>query len=517
MLALTDSDLRQIDAKGMTQHTIERQLASFRTGIPYTVLDRPCTIEDGIMTLSDTDLGQYTRVFQQAMERGRVRKFVPASGAASRMFKTLLATLERSSPSDASSTYQELLDHSQDTVFLKQFFEGLTSFPFCNELCMRLGCSASDLHGLHWETILKTLLFSPGLRYASLPQALLQFHRYRDHVRTPIEEHMMEGAAYARDQDGLVRLHFTISPEHETLINQQLLLIRERVEKLGIQLDLTFSYQEASTDTLAVDLENQPFRDEHGALLFRPGGHGALLTNLHHLGGDIVFLKNIDNVVPDRLAEQANVYKKALGGYLVSIQQRLFTHLESLEENNIRDDSLCEIFDFAQRILGVSISDRLRTATRDAQRTFLIQRLNRPLRVCGMVPNTGEPGGGPFWARHQDGTCSRQIVESSQVDPSSASQQDILRTSTHFNPVDLVCGVKNYQGQAFNLFDFTDPNTGFISKKSYQGRELKALELPGLWNGAMADWHTIFVEVPASTFNPVKTVLDLLRPEHQAT
>ena len=515
MLSLTDADSRQIKAKGIAQKTIEEQLESFRAGIPYTTLDRPCTIGDGITKLTSAELDHYAREFQKAMDDGRISKFVPASGAATRMFKSLLAAIEQFPAADSPATLKELLNQSPDGPLLRQFFQELESFAFCDELRSHFTIPDSDLRDQPWRTILETLLFSPGLQYANLPKALLSFHRYRDHVRTPIEEHVREGAVYARDQFSIVRLHLTMSPEHEQLIAQHFEFIHERVQRLGIQLDVTFSCQHASTDTIAVDDENQPFRDESGALLFRPGGHGALLDNLHDLQGDIVFIKNIDNVVPDRLAEQTNVYKKALGGYLVTIQQQVFAHMKELTSPNLQDEQLSEILNFAEGILGISIPDNIRTASRTEQQTFLSQRLNRPLRVCGMVPNTGEPGGGPFWIQDQDGTCSRQIVESSQVDPTSKRQQDILKSSTHFNPVDLVCGVKNHLGQSFSLFDFIDTKTGFISKKSYQGRNLKALELPGLWNGAMAYWNTIFVEVPVITFNPVKTVFDLLRPEHQ--
>ncbi len=519
MLTLTEEDLQQIKAKGISLEIIGQQLESFRTGIPYTTLDRPCTIDDGIIKFSSEDLAHYADVFQKTMDSGRATKFVPASGAATRMFKTLLSFLEQIPEQKAGTTFQELLCRTKDAATLKQFFLQLESFAFYRDLKTQLEaqevgiCNTNTIS--HGRALLETLLFSPGLNYSKLPKGLLKFHQYTDHSRTPIEEHIIEGSAYVRDSSGSVRIHFTVSPEHEQLIQQHLSQILDRIESQDIQLDITFSHQQSSTDTLAVDLENRPFRDSSGQLVFRPGGHGALLNNLHALQGDIVFIKNIDNVVPERLTDQPNLYKKALGGYLITVQNQLFSYMETLSSEHVQEKMLNTIYQYAQETLGITIPKDLHTQSVEEQREFLIERLNRPLRVCGMVPNTGEPGGGPFWVIHQDDSRSLQIVESSQVDPDITEQQAILKTSTHFNPVDLVCGVRDYQGKAFDLPNFSDPNTGFISMKSYQGRDLKALELPGLWNGAMASWNTVFVEVPAPTFNPVKTVFDLLRPEHQ--
>ena len=521
MLTLTEEDLQFIKEKGISLEIIEQQLETFRQGIPYIKLNRPCTIGDGLTQFSSTDLEHYAHIFQESIASSRVTKFVPASGAATRMFKPLLNFLEQASKQTSDATVTDLIAQSQDSKALEQFFQQLNSFAFYSDLEAELPKQGTQhLDGVHIKNaraLLETLLFSPGLNYALLPKGLLKFHRYPDHSRTPLEEQIMEGIAYARDFSETVRIHFTVSPEHEHRIQQHLEPIRNRIESQEIQLAITFSCQQSSTDTIAVDLDNYPFRDTDGKLVFRPGGHGALLKNLHDLKGDIVFIKNIDNVVPERLAEQPNLFKKALGGYLVTVQDQLFTYLHQLSQERFQSDQFQQIFDFAKKTLGITIPSDIHNQSLDTQQQFLINRLNRPLRVCGMVLNAGEPGGGPFWVTHHDGTHSLQIVESSQVDPESQAQQAILRTSTHFNPVDLVCGVKDFQGNFFDLPRFSDPDTSFISLKSYQGRDLQALELPGLWNGAMAFWNTIFVEVSPLTFNPVKTVFDLLRPEHQPT
>jgi len=515
MLTITESDQQDLKAKGLTLEYLQQQLETFRKGIPYVTLNRPCTIDDGIRRFSHDDLDSYANTFQNMLSSGRVTKFVPASGAASRMFKTLLTALEENQEKRTQTSLQDFLLLSKDSAALRQFFHQLKAFPFYDDLQAQLADHGIEANSQHWETVLETLLHSPGLNYSNLPKGLLKFHYYPDHSRTPIEEHVAEGCVYAQDSSGTVRIHFTVSPDHEALIQEHLRQIRHRIESQHVQLAITLSHQSSSTDTIAVDPENRLFRDSSGKLVFRPGGHGALLHNLHHLQGDIVYIKNIDNVVPQRLVEQPNRYKKALGGYLVAIQHQVFQYLNILSQELINEKQLDDISIFAKHTFGIAISDNGTRQSVRTQQQLLFEQLNRPIRVCGMVPNTGEPGGGPFWVTHHDGSHSLQIVESSQVDPHSEDQQAILKSSTHFNPVDLVCGVRNFQGQPFDLPRFTNPETGFISMKSYQGRDLKALELPGLWNGAMACWNTLFVEVPASTFNPVKTVFDLLRPEHQ--
>jgi hypothetical protein len=447
-------------------------------------------------------------------------KFVPASGAASRMFKLLLSFLHRSASLDQEHTSAEATSNDPEYHDVLRCMRDLKRFAFYDDLKSVLATNGLNIEALveqgQYQDILAYLLTSKGLNYANLPKALLKFHRYPDYCRTPLEEHLVEAAAYTQNQHGLARVHFTVTPAHQDAILDHFEAVRSRYEQSGGRYEVTFSNQKPSTDTIAVDLENNPFRDRQGQLVFRPAGHGALLGNLHALAGDMVFIKNIDNVVPDHLKAETYRYKRALGGYLVEIQNQIFTYLRRLTTQDVDQQFLTQLFAFVRHTLSVVPPPELERQSKPQKTQYLLGILNRPLRVCGMVPNVGEPGGGPFWVQHADGSLSLQIVETSQVDMQAAEQRAIVAAATHFNPVDLVCGVRDYQGQPFDLMQYTDPNTGFISIKSHEGRELKAMELPGLWNGAMTNWNTIFVEVPLSTFNPVKTVLDLLRPQHQS-
>jgi hypothetical protein len=358
------------------------------------------------------------------------------------------------------------------------------------------------------------LLSTDGLGYGKLPKGLLKFHSYGDEARTPAEEHLVEGALYAKDAQGNVRVHFTVSPEHRALFQQLVDEKREAIaSRYDAKIDVSFSEQKSSTDTVAANPDNTPFRQADGSMLFRPGGHGALIENLNDIDADVVFIKNIDNVVPDRLKDATVKNKKLLAGILVRAQQQIFTYLEDLNDGMPSPEELNEMLSYLENTLCCrtksTFSDQAELAD------YLYTKFNRPLRVCGMVKNVGEPGGGPFRAYNADGTVSLQILESSQIDMADAAKKAMFEGGTHFNPVDLVCGLRDFRGKAFNLPEYVDPKTGFISHKSKDGRELKALELPGLWNGAMSDWNTIFVEVPLETFNPVKTVNDLYREQHQ--
>lgn len=445
----------------------------------------------------------------------RVIKFVPASGAASRMFKDLFQFLN-----DYSSSDVDLRKFKEDDEYqaVRYFFDNLEKFAFYEDLSLALKMDELEISDLiesnKPQIVLEYLLTEKGLNYGNLPKGLIKFHKYDDGSRTPVEEHLVEGALYARSNPEEAILHFTVSPEHENKFKEHIeKVLKTYSEIYHLYYGISFSKQKPSTDTIAVDLSNIPFIQENSEILFRPGGHGALIENLNDLDGDIIFIKNIDNVVPDHLKEKTVQYKKALAGKLLEYQERIFNYLNILEEestyspsfmgeiSNFIQDELCE-----ELIPGHEMIDA---------RAYFIKKLNRPLRVCGMVKNEGEPGGGPFWAENPDSTISLQIVESAQVDNDDPEQVEIAKSATHFNPVDLVCGIKNYKGDRFELTKFIDPQTGFISQKSQGGRELKALELPGLWNGAMSDWITIFVEVPIETFNPVKVVNDLLRPQHQ--
>jgi Domain of unknown function (DUF4301) len=436
---------------------------------------------------------------------------VPASGAASRMFKALFE-------------FKDAFQHAQadeqlaKNKALTAFFKDLRKFAFYQNLEESMAAKGLNLSQAladkKYDLVLANLLEDSGLGYGNLPKGLLQFHSYESFTRTPAEEHLVEGANYAKDAQGKVLLHFTVSPEHRSRFDELMAKVKNRYEKeYGVSYEIGFSEQKLSTDTIAVGLDNQPFRNKDGSLLFRPAGHGALLENLNELDADIIFVKNIDNVVPDRLKATTYTYKKAIAGLLLDYQQRIFAYLDQLDKGEANDQLLDEIASFLEKELCVKTDQSF--ASKDLKISYLRGKLNRPIRVCGMVKNEGEPGGGPFWAKNSDGSMSLQIAESAQIDMDNAAQKAIAASATHFNPVDLVCATKDYKGRKFDLLQFRDPMTGFISEKSKDGKTLKALELPGLWNGAMADWNTLFMEVPIETFNPVKTVNDLLRDQHQ--
>ena len=505
---LTPQDRRRLKERGISLQTLEHQLTTFQHGIPFTKLKKPCRLDDGIRPFSSLDLPAMTRTFERAKAAGRVTKFVPASGAGTRMFRFLeVVRLRRESGRIAAAEQREL----------EHFFSGLPNLAFYHDLKNTLSGQGLQLDQLlaekKYRPVVDALLDS--LNYAKLPKGLLAFHRYTDTTRTPIEEHLEEAANYAKDDEGRARVHFTVSPAHQRAVQQHIEEARRKLGRPAVTWIIGCSVQKPSTDTIAVAMDNSLFRDSDGNLLFRPAGHGALLSNLRELHGDVVFIKNIDNVLPDHLKGTSSKYKERLGGLLVSLQDTVFSFLAQLESDTVSSASLEHMTEWARDSFALTLPDEWSTRTNAQQTQWLFKWLNRPLRVCGMVPNVNHPGGGPFWVEQDDGTISLQIVESSQVDPDSTTQQDIFASSTHFNPVDMVCGIRDYQGKPFNLEQFVDPDAGFIAQKSYEGRELKALELPGLWNGGMAKWHSVFVEVPRETFNPVKTILDLLLPEHQ--
>lgn len=512
-----EGDLKQIRHLGLTPDKVLAQIEAFKKGFPVLTLDRPCTLEDGIEVLSKQDMERCVAACEKACLSGKGMKFVPASGAASRMFKLFLAYnrgTEEIREKDAAARAEQGDDDSRK---LLQFMQGIKNFAFYEDLKAAMARDGLDAEARiaagEFKAILDYLLTPKGLDLADLPKGLIPFHRYGGRrPRTPFEEHLVEAAEYVRDRSGLARVHFTVSAEHEAPVRKHVERVKPLYEGPNLSLDVEFSIQDPSTDTIAVDMENRPFRDDRGRLVFRPGGHGALIENLNRLDGEIVFIKNIDNVLPDSRKKDTVWYNKALGGLLVRLQEQVFSHLRKLLGDE-GDDRVLELAAaFAREHFGVTISDEM---PRRKKIEDLVSALNRPLRVCGMVKNEGEPGGGPFWVRKEDGALSRQIVESSQVDMASAVQRKIWESSTHFNPVDLVCSLRDHEGKLFDLKKFIDPDTAFIARKSMGGRDLKSLELPGLWNGAMAGWNTIFVEVPLSTFSPVKTLLDLLRKEHQ--
>jgi hypothetical protein len=516
---LTAQDIEQIRARESTPERIMAQIEMFKKGFPCTKLLRPCTVGDGIHVLHESEIHRLVDVCSKASLEGRAMKFVPASGAATRLLKALLSVHSRYAPSEENDLFVNPDAAVPDMLICTKFIQEIKKFAFYEDLKKAMagdGLNMDSLfsNGLYGE-IIAYALTAKGLNLTDTPKGLIKFHRYPGASRTAFEEHLVEGAAYVRERSGRVRIHFTVSPEHEEAFRDHFGQVRKFYEKEGVIFDVQFSVQKPSTDTIAVDMGNRPFRDADGSLVFRPGGHGALLENLNDLRGDLIFIKNIDNVVPDRLKKKVYTYKKALGGYLVELQDQIFSYLSKIRSGDDDERMLKEAIDFSSEHLCASPPETSRRMSKKEKREFLTSVLNRPLRVCGMVKNVGEPGGGPFWVEQRDKRLSLQIVESSQVDMRSKEQQGIWRSATHFNPVDLVCGVRGVDGSPFDLRRFTDPDSGFISTKSKDGRELKALELPGLWNGGMADWITVFVEVPLATFAPVKTIVDLLRQEHQ--
>lgn len=504
---LSQDDLKQIARKGITEEQIKIQLEEFRTGFPFLKLEAAASVGHGIEAITDNARKQYSDTWEQYKKSGRrIVKFVPASGAASRMFKDIFAFL------DASY-------NAPTTEFEKYFFGEIENFAFYSDL--DAACKKNenkDIRTLvaegNYKAVAANMLEPKGLNYGQLPKGLLLFHKYPEGPRTPVEEHLVEGALYAAS-NGETSVHFTVSHEHMQLFKQKV-EERERLytDKYGIKYNITFSEQKPSTDTVAANPDNTPFRTENGELLFRPGGHGALIENLNEIDADVIFIKNIDNVVPDSLKDDTIEYKKAIAGVLVTLQRKAFDYLRLLDTGSYTHEQLEKIIRFVQQDLCCRNKDIKHLE--DAELViYLKKKLNRPMRVCGVVKNVGEPGGGPFLTYNQDGTVSLQILESSQIDKNNKEYMEMFAQGTHFNPVDLVCAVKDYKGRTFNLPDFVDKTTGFISNKSKNGKDLQALELPGLWNGAMSDWNTIFIEVPLTTFNPVKTVNDLLREQHQ--
>ena len=506
-MTFTQEDHDLLMQKGINESQIEEQLSCFKTGFPFLKLKSPASIGNGILSLDEKESKHYLEIWEKYLSGNPVIvKFVPASGAASRMFKNLFEFLDA--------------DYNTPTTdFEKKFFNNITHFAFYNDLnaiCVKN--EGQDIPTLvteqKYKPIIANLLLEKGLNYGALPKGMLKFHNYGDISRTAMEEHLAEGALYARNAAGNVNVHFTVSKEHLPYFKQLVSEKQSDYEKLfDVKYSVSFSEQKPSTDTIAADMQNEPFRDK-GKMVFRPGGHGALIENLNDIDADVIFIKNIDNVVPDKIKDSTVLFKKIIGGVLISLQQQIDKYVELLESGKYTMDNVREIIAFVQQKLFIRNPETKILEDSDLV-VYLLKKLKRPIRVCGMVKNVGEPGGGPFLAYNQDGSYSLQILESSQIDLKNSESKAMFVASTHFNPVDLVCAVKNSKGEKYNLPDFVDKNTGFISLKSKNGKELKALELPGLWNGAMSDWNTVFVEVPISTFNPVKTVNDLLREQHQ--
>jgi len=512
----TEKDLAQFKSKGIDTKLINKQIEGFKAGFPFMDIKKAATVGDGLIRLSDEEIKKYIRKYNYESTKLKILKFVPASGAASRMFKALFE-LKGMEPNSAEfDTEMAKTDFNSPANFINN----LKKFAFYTDLKntpILRGEEISQTTDYEYvQDILTALLDKKGLNYGNKPKGLLKFHQYPDGTGTPTREHLVEGTLYASGGND-VFIHFTVSPEHiEDFKNhvEELKPILE--ERFAISYYISFSVQKSATDTIAVDMENKAFRNEDGSLLFRPAGHGALIENLNELNADIIFVKNIDNVVPDRLKTETINYKKALAGVLLDYREKTNGYIEKLASEQNADNKLIdEIIDFLKNKLCLIPDIDFDEMNSSEKQKYLIKKLNRPFRVCGMVKNEGEPGGGPFWTKNNDGSTSLQIVEGAQIDLKDTEKQKIIESASHFNPVDLICAVKDHKGKKFDLTKYVDASTGFISEKSKNGKTLKAMELPGLWNGAMSDWNTLFVEVPIITFNPVKVINDLLRPEHQ--
>ncbi len=511
----TELDRAQIASHGLSEAAVLQQLAVFEKGAAYLNLSAPCTAGKGIRIIAQNQAQSLKESFDQACSKGRCSKFVPASGAASRMFRNLLALNNAFEQIDKSIMRGENPSAEQNLKWFADFISQLPQYPFFKSLGRALAKQGHDLSTLlekgRYKKILQAILESEGLNYSNLPKGLVEFHTYEQESRTALGEHLESARILFKPGEGGVRIHFTVSSEHRERFQWFLDKAKRHYSRDGDLFIMELSEQSPSTDTIAVDLDNTPFRNEESRLVFRPGGHGALLQNLNNLKADIVFIKNIDNVVHGNHESICQKHSALLGGLLVELQSCVFEHVKALSSSPGRK-AVENAESFYCQELGLSLPQGLDEGEKGK---FLLERLNRPIRVCGMVPNEGEPGGGPFWVKGDDGTLSPQIVESSQIDLRSREQADIQKRSTHFNPVDLVCGLRDYKGQQFDLNNFVDKSTSFISAKSVFGKPVLALEHPGLWNGAMAGWITIFVEVPGTTFAPVKEFTDLLRPLHR--
>jgi hypothetical protein len=498
---------------------IIEQIKILKIGIPFLKLVSSCTLGNGIKKISEVVHEHYIKIYLSALDESKVIKFVPASGAATRMFKKQLSVLAEHENVDYKKI-KELADKGDENCkSTLNFIDNIHHFAFYHELKKIVENKGKNFEDLIQQKNVSEIVISVtdevGLNYANLPKGAILFHSYPNESRTAFEEHLIEGMNYSVGNDKVVRIHFTISPEHDTEIKALFASLIEKYNLFGWKFDLQFSFQSHSTNTISVTVDNKLFRDENGNIIFRPGGHGALIKNLNDLNADIISIKNIDNVAPDHLKEESYKYKKILGGYLIELQDKVFKMLHNLEASEIGKKFISEVIDFIFSEFDQDLSQILESKTIIEKKKYLFNYLNRPLRVCGMVIRENHPGGSPFWVEGANGEISKQIVETAQVNLNDKNQQKIFDEATHFNPVDLACSVRDFRGNSFDLEKFSNPQTGLITKKSKDGRELKALELPGLWNGGMYHWLTVFVEVPKITFNPVKEINDLLKPEHQ--
>ncbi|WP_062056853.1 DUF4301 family protein [Aquimarina longa] len=516
---ITDKDIKLIKTKGLTVDKVLSQIETFKNEIPFVSLRSAATLDNGILKFTEHYQSELIKLYNSRVQNLETIKFVPASGAATRMFKDLFRFLDNY---DFEKESLNSYTNHEKANAIRLFLIGLEKFPFFDIVIEKVKKSyprfRSLSEGKQLYIFVEMMLKEKGLNYGVFPKGLLPFHNYIDSIATAFEEHLYEAAGYNTNDKGDSKLHFTISREHLNAFKDEFERIKKKVEeKTNTNFSITYSFQKPETDTIAVTEDNEPFRNEDGSLLFRPGGHGALIENLDDLDGDIIYIKNIDNVVVRKYQDEVSGYKKVLAGKLIEIQDEVFRILNAIDKEKPSEAELKDIKKFLVQQLNVTLPLDFDKFADKYKLQFLRKSLDRPIRVCGMVINEGEPGGGPFWVKRENGRSVLQIIETPQIDKTNYRQDEILKSATHFNPVDLVCGVRDYKGEKFNLLEFVDPETGFITKKTMNGKVLKALELPGLWNGAMANWISVFVEVPLTTFNPVKTVNDLLKSAHQVT
>jgi hypothetical protein len=508
----------EISNLGIETEQIISQLEIFEGASHFVEILKPCKVNDGIFVLDKSKYLDLLRAYQSVSISGRLMKFVPASGAATRMFKDLWSYSNKFDYRSLADLGRDINNHG-DAQSVHEFISNIKNFAFFNQLSTVLLRENIDLGNIRDQddiiVIIKKIFDNSGLGYSDYPKGAILFHKYFDETRTAFEEHIFEAVELVADQTNQVKIHFTISEEHTDLFKRITEKATGFFKNKSVRVIITFSHQRKSTNTISVTPENKIFTDRNNRLVFRPAGHGALIENLNEIDADIVLIKNIDNILPSTKNEESIKYKKLLIGYLVLLQRQIFEHLRSLKNKKVNEKLVSEIKKFGTDFLSIQFIDDFETRTIDEKAKYLFDRLNRPLRVCGMVKNEGHPGGGPFWVKDSDGQISIQIVEEAQINKKDKNQSEIFESATHFNPVDMVCAVRDYKGKKFDLKNFVDVSSGLITTKTYDGKTLKALELPGLWNGAMAYWNTAFVEIPASTFNPVKEINDLLKPAHQ--
>ncbi|TXG36860.1 DUF4301 family protein [Seonamhaeicola maritimus] len=512
----TEKDIQHIHNKGITIDQVNSQIQRLKNGMSYSKLLAAATIGRGIERFSEAESQELIQLFDGKKNNLEIVKFVPASGAATRMFKFLFQFLKNFNPN--KSTLKQFIERHNDNL-LEIFFEDLEAFPFYNEVINYIRGLNLDYDKLSIGekslAFVRAMVDDDALNYGFFPKGLLPFHKYEDEPVSAFREHLLESTIYA-SSNNKANLHFTVSEKHHDFFKKEFGKISNELQKeTDVAFNVSYSYQKEETETLALNTDNSIYRKEDGSILFRPAGHGALLENLNELDYDLLFIKNIDNIAVAEKNSSISEYKKLLAGVLLNIQEKIFAYLNKLDKNDCDTEDFKIMALFLIHRLNVSISQDFDAFSSEGKATYLKEKFNRPLRVCGMVKNEGQPGGGPFWVKDDHGNVSLQIVEFAQINFSDKEQQAIVYKATHFNPTDLVCGVRNYKGEKFNLKKYVDPDAAFITMKTQNGTDIKALELPGLWNGSMAYWNSVFVEVPLETFNPVKTVNDLLNPAHQ--